>query len=97
MIKDTSGLSRVGLTLLRNNLDKLTPTKSIELKVRGDRQVVIITGPVDSFESSSFGWGRADERTKALAEATAALGWPLPVETLQEIPFNEELLLLVQE
>ena len=89
MIKDNSGLSKVGLALLRKNLDKLTPTKSIELKVRGEQQIVIVTGPMDSFESSSFGWGRADGRTKALAEAAAALGWPLPIETFQDIPFNE--------
>jgi len=48
---------------------------------------------MDSFESSSFGWGRADERTKALAEAAAGLGWPLPVETFQDIPFNEDRLI----
>jgi len=93
VIKDTSGLSKVGLALLRKNLDKLTPAKSIELKVRGEQQIVIVTGPMDSFESSSFGWGRADERTKALAEAAAALGWPLPVETFHDIPFNEDRLI----
>ncbi len=93
MIKDTSGLSKVGLALLRNNLGKLTPTKSIELKIRGEQQIVIVTGPLDSFESSSFGWGRADERTKALAEAAAVLGWPLPVEMFQDMPFNEDRLI----
>jgi len=93
MIRDTSGLSKVGLALLRRNLGKLTPTESIELKVRGEQQVVIVTGPNDSFESNSFGWGRADERTKALAEAAAALGWPLPYDEFQKRPFNEGCLI----
>ena len=93
MIKDTSGLSKVGLALLRNNLDKLTPPRSIELKVRGEQQVLIVSGPGDSFESNSFGWGRADGRTKALAEAAAALGWPLPYEEFQKRPFNEGCLI----
>jgi len=93
MIKDTSRLSKVGLALLRRNLEKLTPTGSIELKVRGEQQVVIVSGPSDSFESNSFGWGRADERTKALAEAAAALGWPLPVETFQELAPGEGCLI----
>ena len=93
MIKDNSGLSKVGLALLRKNLDKLAPPKQIELKVRGEQQVIIVTGPADSFESNSFGWGRAGEHTNALAEAAAALGWPLPVETFQDIPFNEDRLI----
>ena len=93
MIKDNSGLSKVGLALLRKNLDKLASPKQIELKVRGEQQVIIVTGPADSFESNSFGWGRADGRTKALAEAAAALGWPLPIETFQDIPFNEDRLI----
>jgi len=83
----------VGLALLRRNLDKLTPTKSIELKVRGEQQVIIVSGPGDSFESNSFGWGRADERTKALAEAAAVLGWPLPYEEFQDMPVNEDRLI----
>ena len=49
MIKDNSGLSKVGLALLRKNLDKLAPPKQIELKVRGEQQVIIVTGPADSF------------------------------------------------
>jgi len=93
MIKDTSRLSKVGLALLRKNLEKLTPTESLELKVKGEQQVVIVSGPADSFESNSFGWGRADERTKALAEAAGALGWPLPVETFQKLPTNEGCLI----
>ena len=93
MIKDTSGLNKVGLALLRNNLDKLTPPRSIELKVRGEQQVLIVSGPGDSFESNSFGWGRADERTKALAEAVEALGWPLTTRILEEFPANEDRLI----
>jgi len=93
MIKDASGLSKVGLALLRNNLDKLAPAKSIELKIRGEQQIVIVTGPMDSFESCSFGWGRADERTTSLAKAAAALGWPLPVETFQDFPASEDHLI----
>jgi len=93
MIKDTSGLSNVGLALLRKNLDKLTQPRSIELKVRGEQQVLIVSGPGDSFESNSFGWGRADERTKALAEAVKALGWPLPYEEFQKLPANEDRLI----
>lgn len=93
MIRDTSGLSKVGLALLRNNLDKLTPPRSIELKVRGEQQVLIVSGPGDSFESNSFGWGRADERTKALAEAVKVLGWPLTTRILEEFPANEDRLI----
>lgn len=93
MIRDTSGLSKVGLALIRKNLDKLTPPRSIYLKVRGEQQVLIVSGPGDSFESNSFGWGRADERTKALAEAAEALGWPLPYEEFQKLPTNEDRLI----
>jgi len=85
LIRDNSGLSKVGLALLRKNLDKLSPPKSVELKIRGEQQVVIVYGPYDTFESNSFGWGRDDDRTKALAEAVAILGWPLPFETIREL------------
>jgi len=90
MITDQSGLSTVGLALLRANRDRLVPPMRIELKIRGVQQVLVVTGPQETFESASFGWGRADERTKALAEATAVLGCPLPVGALQEIPPTEE-------
>lgn len=93
MITDNSGLTKVGLALLRNNLDRLTPVKTIELKIRGEQQVVVVTGSYESFESNSFGWGRADDKTNALAEAAKELGWPLPVETFQEIPFDEDRLI----
>jgi len=93
MITDWSGLSKVGLALLRANRDKLIPPKRIELKIRGDQQVLVVTGPLETFEESvSFGWGRADERTKALSEGLEELGWPLPLETLQQIPAGEERL-----
>ena len=85
LIRDNSGLSKVGLALLRKNLDKLSPPKSVELKIRGEQQVVIVYGPYDMFESNSFGWGRDNDRTKALAEAVAILGWPLPFETIREL------------
>ena len=85
MIRDNSGLSKVGLALLRKNLNKLTPPKSVELKIRGEQPVVIVYGPYDMFESNSFGWGRDNDRTKALAEAVAILGWPLPFETIREL------------
>jgi len=94
MITDRSGLTKVGLALLRANRDRLTPPKRIELKVRGDKQVLVVTGPQETFESASFGWGRPDERTRALSEATAELGWALPPEELQEIPAGEERLIM---
>jgi len=90
LIRDNSGLSKVGLALLRKNRDKLTPPKSVELKIRGEQQVVIVYGPYDMFESNSFGWGRDDDRTKALAEAVATLGWPLPFETIREFDSTED-------
>ena len=93
MITDKSGLSRVGLALLRANRDKLTPPTRIELKIRGEQQLLVVTGPQATFESTSFGWGRADERTEALWAAVAELGWPLPLETLQRIPSTEERLI----
>lgn len=90
MIRDRSGLSKVGLALLRKNLDKLSPPRSIELKIRGEQQVVIVYGPYDVFESNSFGWGRDDGRTKALSEAVAVLGWPLPFDTIREFNPTED-------
>lgn len=93
MITDRSGLTKVGLALLRANRDKLTPPKRVELKIRGDTQVLIVTGPQETFESASFGWGRANERTEALSEALAELGWPLTLETLQEMPAGEDRLI----
>jgi len=94
MITDKSGLSKVGLALLRANRDKLTPPTRIELKIRGEQQVLVVTGPQATFESASFGWGRADERTKALSEALGYLGWPQPPEMLKEIPASQERLIM---
>ena len=85
MITDKSGLSKVGLALLRANRDKLTPPTRIDLKIRGEQQVLVVTGPQATFESTSFGWGRADERAKALSEALAELGCPLPLEEVQSL------------
>ncbi len=85
MIADKSGLSAVGMALLRRNLDKLTPPSQLELHVRGDKQVLVVTGPEETFESSSFGWGRADDHTKALSEALDVLGWQLPLEEVQAL------------
>lgn len=93
MITDRSGLSKVGLALLRNNLDKLTPARSIELKIRGEQQVVIVYGPYEVFESNSFGWGRDDDRTKALSEAVTSLGWPLPLEELSKLEPDKDQLI----
>ncbi len=83
MITDNSGLSAVGLALLRRNRDKLLPPVSLELKAMGGKQVMVLTGPADSFWSSSFGWGRADERSKALFTALDELGCPMPLEQIQ--------------
>ncbi|KKM68812.1 hypothetical protein LCGC14_1457100 [marine sediment metagenome] len=83
MITDGSGLSVVGLALLRRNKDKLLPPVSLELKVMGGKQVMLLTGTTDSFWSSSFGWGRADERSQALFTALDELGCPMPLEQIQ--------------
>lgn len=93
MIMDKSGLSKIGLALLHKNLDKLTPTKQIELKIRGEQQVVIVYGPYEVFESNSFGWGRDDDRTKALSEAVKSLGWALPFDELAKLEPNEDQLI----
>ena len=86
MITDRSGLSKVGLALLRKNLDKLTPPRSIELKIRGQQQVVIVYGPYEVFESNSFGWGR-------VSEAVKSLGWPLPLEEVEKLdPGNDQVI-----
>ena len=93
MITDRSGLSKVGLALLSKNLDKLTPPRQIELKTRGEQQVVIVYGPYEVFESSSFGWGRDDDRTKALSEALKSLGWPLPLDELRSLEPDKDQLI----
>jgi len=107
MITDKSGLSKVGLALLRNNLGKHIPVLSIELKIRGAQQVVIVHGPQETFESSSFGWGRDDDRTKALSEVVELLEWqtgmvlirengtavPLPLEDLSKLEPDKDQLI----
>lgn len=93
MIKDGSGLSKVGLALLRKNQDKLCPPRQIELKLRGEQQVLVVAGQNDTFESNSFGWGRADGKTKALSEAVAKLGWPLSLEELEKLDPNKDHLI----
>ena len=65
MITDKSGIPAVGLALLRANLAKLTPTKSVELKGK----MLVVVGPEESFESASFPPGSA-----ALATALELLG-----------------------
>ena len=93
MITDRSKLSQVGLALLRKNLDKLAPPRSIELKIRGEQQVVIVYGPYEVFESNSFGWGRDDERTRALSEAVKSLGWSLPFDELTNLEPDKDQLI----
>lgn len=93
MIRDKSGISKVGLALLRTNLASLSPPKRIELQVRGEQQVLVVIGPFDSYESNSFGWGRDDDRPRTLAEAVGTLGWPLPVEDVQKFEPDKGLLI----
>ena len=90
MITDNSGLSAVGLALLRRNRDKLFPPVRLELMAVGGNQVMVLTGPTDSFRSSSFGWGRADERSKALFMALDELGCPMPLEQIQGLDIEED-------
>jgi len=93
IITDNSAQSSIGLAVLGLYRDKLTPPVQIELKVRGGQQVLVVTGPQATLESNSFGWGRLDERTKALWQATSVLGWSLPLELLQQIPPDQERLI----
>ncbi|KKN22115.1 hypothetical protein LCGC14_0918630 [marine sediment metagenome] len=71
MIKDNSGLPAVGLALLRANLHRLTPAKSVEMKGK----MLVVVGPEESFESTSFPPGSA-----ALATALGLLGLPRYIE-----------------
>jgi hypothetical protein len=93
MITDESGISSVGLALLKLYRNVLTPPEKIELKVQGKNQFLVVTGPKDTLVSNSFGWGRPDERTNALFRATVDLGLPLPLEMLQHIPPTQERLI----
>jgi len=89
-ITDYSGQSSVGIATLRLYLDKLTPPVQLDLKVLQGQQVLVVTGPKATLVSNSFGWGRLDERTRALSQATAILGWPVSSEVFQQIPPTEE-------
>lgn len=56
MITDNSGVAPVGLALLKANLDKLTPPKSVGLIYKGNQQYLQVVGPGETFESISFTW-----------------------------------------
>jgi len=96
IIEENSSQSSTGLAVLRHYRDKLTPLVQINLKVMDGQQVLVVTGPRDTLVSNSFGWGRADERTKALCQATSVLGWPVPLEVFQQIPPTQERLIQAQ-
>jgi len=96
IITDNSSQSSTGLAALRLYRDKLTPLVQIDLKVQGGQQVLVVTGPRDTFVSNSFGWGRPDERTEALQQATSVLGWAVPLEVFQQIPPSQERLIRAQ-
>jgi len=87
-ITDYSGQSNVGIATL--NLYKLTPLRQIDLKIQDGQQVVVLTGPKATLVSNSFGWGRFDERSAALSQATSILGWPVPLNILKQIPPDQE-------
>jgi len=96
IITDNSSQSSIGLAALGLYRDKLTPLVQIDLKVQGGQQILVVTGPRDTFVSNSFGWGRPDERTTALWQATSILGWPVPIEVFQQIPPTQERLIRTQ-
>ena len=96
IITDDSNQSSTGLAVLGHYRDKLTPLVQINLKVQDGQQVLVVTGPRATFVSNSFGWGRPDERTEALRQATAVLGWPVPLEVFQQIPPTQERLIQAQ-
>jgi len=89
-ITDYSGQSSVGLATLNLYLAKLTPLRQIDLKIVDGQQVLVVTGPKATLVSNSFGWGRLDERSTALSQATSILGWPVPLKILQQIPPDQE-------
>lgn len=96
IIEENSAQSSTGLAALRHYLAGLTPPRQIDLKIQGGQQILVVTGPRDTFVSNSFGWGRPDERTEALQQATSVLGWPVPLEVFQQIPPTQERLLRAQ-
>ena len=73
MITDKSGIAEVGLALLKANLDKLTPPKSVALIHRGNQQVLEVQGPGETFESISFSWNK-EGASPDLATALQLLG-----------------------
>ena len=89
-ITDNSGESSVGIATLHLYLDKLTPLRQIDLKIIEGQQYLVVTGPKATFVSNSFSWGRVDEWTRTLSQATTMLGCPLSPEVLQQIPPDEE-------
>ena len=89
-ITDYSGESSVGIATLHLYMDKLTPLRQIDLKIIEGQQYLVVTGPKATFVSNSFRWGRLDEWTKSLSQATTILGCPLSLEVLQQIPSDEE-------
>lgn len=90
MITDKSGLHNVGMALLRNNLAKLTPPIQVELRLRGDQQVLSIVGPDESFESTSFGWGDDSPKVTALAEALELIAEPVSFDDLRKAGPSQE-------
>jgi len=58
-----------------------------------EQQVVIVYGPYEVFESNSFGWGRDDDRTKALSEAVKSLGWPLSLDEMSKLEPDKDQLI----
>jgi len=90
MILDKSGLPNIGLALIRNNLGKLTPPKRVELKRRGEIQVLSIEGPGETYESESFGWGDASERVRAMSRALELVGFPTSFEDLRKAGPSQE-------
>jgi len=92
-ITDLSGQSNVGIATINLYRDKLTPLAQIDLKLVDGQQVVVMTGPKATLESNSFGWGRFDERSTALSQATSLLGLSVPLNILQQIPPDQERLI----
>jgi len=91
-ITDYSGESSVGIATLHLYMDKLTPLRQIDLKIIEGQQYLVVTGPKATFVSNSFSWGRVDEWTRTLSQATAILGCPVPPEVLQQIPSKAEIM-----
>ena len=89
-ITDLSGQSSIGMAMLNRYKDKLTPLRQINLMIWEGQQFLVVTGPKTTLASNSFSWGKVDEWTRTLSQATTVLGWPVPPEVLQQIPATEE-------